>query len=68
MTSEDCYRVEWRPGTDELLGVCHCGATTITQDPIEMWQWLLAHPDGHLDAPGHDDRNSRLVQTIGAVS
>jgi hypothetical protein len=41
------YRVIWVPGTDELLGQCHCGAERITGDPIEMWAWLLAHPDGH---------------------
>ena len=41
------YRVEWRPGTDELLGYCHCGATHSALDPIELWQWLLSHPVGH---------------------
>ncbi|WP_330249514.1 hypothetical protein OG874_24700 [Nocardia sp. NBC_00565] len=41
------YRVEWYPGTDQLLGVCHCGATHVADDPIEVWQWLLAHPAGH---------------------
>jgi hypothetical protein len=41
------FRVLWRPGTDELVGQCHCGAEHIAQDPIEMWEWLLAHPDGH---------------------
>ncbi|WP_019925681.1 hypothetical protein [Nocardia sp. BMG111209] len=50
------YRIEWFPGTDRLLGVCHCGATIIAEDPIETWQWLLGHPDGHrppvLDPPG----------------
>jgi hypothetical protein len=41
------YRVEWYPGTDNLLGICHCGATHIAADPIELWDWLLAHPAGH---------------------
>ena len=45
--SECVYRVLWRPGTDELIGQCHCGAEHITEDPIEMWEWLLAHPEGH---------------------
>ncbi len=41
------YRIEWRPGTDELLGICHCGADHVSADPIELWEWLLAHPAGH---------------------
>jgi len=36
-----------RVSTDELLGVCHCGAEQLADDPIELWTWLLAHPDGH---------------------
>jgi hypothetical protein len=27
--------------------VCHCGAEHVADDPIEVWSWLLAHPDGH---------------------
>jgi hypothetical protein len=41
------YRVEWYPGSDELLGQCHCGASRVGDDPIEIWQWLLGHPVGH---------------------
>ncbi|MEV6336484.1 hypothetical protein AB0M12_17390 [Nocardia vinacea] len=49
MTAAACHRVQWFPGSDQLLGRCHCGATRIADDPIEIWQWLLAHPDGHHD-------------------
>lgn len=43
------FRVEWVPGTDQLLGRCHCGAVRTVQDPVEVWEWLLAHPTGHGD-------------------
>jgi hypothetical protein len=45
------YRIAWRPGTDQLVGHCHCGAEHIGEDPIEMWTWLLGHPDGHEPLP-----------------
>jgi hypothetical protein len=38
------FRIEWRPGTDRLLGTCHCGASREQEDPVLMWDWLLAHP------------------------
>ncbi|WP_225848647.1 hypothetical protein [Streptomyces sp. HPF1205] len=38
-------RVRWLPGTDVLLGTCHCGAEHECQDPVEMWDWMHAHPD-----------------------
>lgn len=41
------YRVHWVLDTDVLLGVCHCGAEHETVDPVELWEWLLAHPAGH---------------------
>jgi hypothetical protein len=40
-------RIHWVPGTDRLLAVCHCSAQREFDDPIELWDWLLAHPDGH---------------------
>lgn len=52
------YRVEWYPGSDRLLGTCHCSATLLAEDPIEIWQWLLAHPDGHLRADAHYDTDA----------
>jgi hypothetical protein len=36
-------RVTWVPGSDELRGECHCGAEHITQDPVDVWDWLLGH-------------------------
>jgi hypothetical protein len=48
LTGDRVYRVHWRPGTDRLDGVCHCGAERESEDPIALWEWLLAHPDGHL--------------------
>ncbi|WP_067134944.1 hypothetical protein [Microtetraspora malaysiensis] len=41
------YRVDWTPGTDVLDGTCHCGARHFSEDPVELWEWLLAHPEGH---------------------
>ncbi len=53
MSARQVYRVDWYPGSDELIGRCHCGASQIAQDPIELWEWLLAHPLGH--AGGTED-------------
>ncbi|MFD4763565.1 hypothetical protein ACFWOJ_33380 [Streptomyces sp. NPDC058439] len=43
--SDTVYRVDWLPGTDVLNGRCHCGAGHESQDPVAMWEWMLAHPD-----------------------
>jgi hypothetical protein len=43
----EIYRVDWLPGTDVLRGTCHCGAEHTAQDPVAMWEWMLAHPEGH---------------------
>jgi hypothetical protein len=40
-------RVVWIPGSDQLRGVCHCGAERVADGPAEVWDWLLAHPVGH---------------------
>jgi hypothetical protein len=40
-------RVDWVPGSDRLRGTCHCGAAHVADGPVEMWEWLLAHPVGH---------------------
>ena len=44
----EIYRVDRLPGTDVLHGTCHCGAERSGQDPVEMWEWMLSHPVGHL--------------------
>jgi hypothetical protein len=38
-------RITWLPGTDLLVGTCHCGAVAEADDPVRMWAWLLAHPE-----------------------
>ncbi|MFI6274391.1 hypothetical protein [Streptomyces sp. NPDC050988] len=43
----EIYRIDWLPGTDVLHGTCHCGAEHSAEDPIEMWEWMLGHPEGH---------------------
>lgn len=44
------FRVEWLPGSDQLLGTCFCSAQRVGSEPNEVWDWLLAHPDDHLAA------------------
>jgi hypothetical protein len=39
------FQVVWEPGSDLLVGVCHCGAEARAADPVEIWRWLLSHPD-----------------------
>jgi hypothetical protein len=39
------YRIHWTPGSDLLVGRCHCGAECRGEDPVTIWAWLLAHPD-----------------------
>ncbi len=41
------YRIHWKPGSDILMGVCHCGAEHEANDPIDLWDWLLDHPNDH---------------------
>ncbi|MCX3059445.1 hypothetical protein [Streptomyces beihaiensis] len=46
-SASEVHRIHWLPGTDHLLAVCHCGAEAEFDDPVALWEWLLAHPDGH---------------------
>ena len=48
LPGDTVYRVHWVLGTDLLLGVCHCGAEHTADDPVELWEWLLGHPEGHV--------------------
>jgi hypothetical protein len=50
LAGDTVNRITWRPGTDRLLGTCHCGAMGEAEDPVAMWEWLLAHPD-HPERP-----------------
>jgi hypothetical protein len=43
------YRIVWVPGSDRLRGYCWCGSPCEAEDPVELWQWLLDHPDQHDD-------------------
>ncbi len=45
------FRVEWVPGTDQLLGRCFCSAELLGTEPGLLWDWLLGHPAGHDPAP-----------------
>ncbi|MDN5914983.1 MAG: hypothetical protein L0I76_07730 [Pseudonocardia sp.] len=47
LTGPGVLRVVWLPGSDRLLGTCHCGAETVADDPVDVWNWLLGHPRGH---------------------
>jgi hypothetical protein len=49
------YRVVWQLHTDVLVGYCWCGTSHEATDPIELWDWLLAHP------ATHDDGGSEVV-------
>jgi hypothetical protein len=61
------YRVVWQLHTDVLVGYCWCGTSHEATDPIELWEWLLAHPDTHDDGgPGRtapDSPDRELVTT-----
>lgn len=62
------YRIHWRLGTDLLVGVCHCGAERDFEDPIVLWDWLLAHPHGHDqrgDGPSHTEPLPAERQPVG---
>ncbi|MEV6690501.1 hypothetical protein AB0M35_03350 [Micromonospora sp. NPDC051196] len=62
LTGDRVYRIHWMPGTDILRGVCHCGAERIAEEPVELWEWLLAHPQGHqAPAPPAPDVPTRLA-------
>ncbi|WP_055488373.1 hypothetical protein [Streptomyces sp. WMMB 322] len=38
-------RIRWIPGTDLLLARCFCGREREFDDPVHLWDWLLAHPE-----------------------
>ncbi|WP_327397357.1 hypothetical protein [Streptomyces phaeochromogenes] len=65
----EIYRIDWLPGTDVLHGTCHCGAEHSAEDPIEMWEWMLGHPEGHTprdpnDPNGPNDSRDRHVPHV----
>ncbi len=54
LPGDSVYRVHWVLGTDQLLGVCHCGAQRRSEDPVQLWEWLLGHPSGHAGSGAGD--------------
>lgn len=50
-------RVAWLPGSDRLVGECSCGASAEAGDPINLQDWLLAHPD-HPAAVAEPDQDA----------
>jgi hypothetical protein len=56
LAGDTVNRITWRPGTDRLLGTCHCGAMDEAEDPVAMWEWLLAHPK-HPEHPEHPEHS-----------
>jgi hypothetical protein len=50
LSGDRVYRIHWVLGTDRLRAVCHCGAERVFEEPVELWEWLLAHPEGHTTA------------------
>ncbi|WP_181764822.1 hypothetical protein [Streptomyces albidus (ex Kaewkla and Franco 2022)] len=52
LPGEGVQRIHWIPGTDRLLAVCFCRTEREFEDPVELWDWLLAHPGTDSDA--HD--------------
>ncbi|MCU1626026.1 MAG: hypothetical protein JWP64_975 [Pseudonocardia sp.] len=51
LNGDRVYRIHWVLGTDRLRAVCHCSAEREFEDPVELWEWLLGHPAGHVPAP-----------------
>ncbi|MFJ2441520.1 MULTISPECIES: hypothetical protein [unclassified Streptomyces] len=47
LAGDTIYRIVWIPGTDRLRGWCWCGMDRESEDPVELWEWLLAHPEEH---------------------
>lgn len=47
LSGDRVYRIHWVLGTDRLRAVCHCSAEREFEDPVELWEWLHAHPSGH---------------------
>ena len=45
------FRVVWLPGSDLLRGYCWCGTWRDSEDPVELWEWLVEHPSTHAGGP-----------------
>nr|WP_308213825.1 hypothetical protein [Rhodococcus sp. FXJ9.536] len=47
LRGDNVMRILWLPDSDLLEGECHCGARRVEEAPAPLWEWLLAHPEGH---------------------
>ena len=47
LRGQKVVRIHWVLGTDLLRAVCHCEAEALFDDPVVLWDWVLAHPEGH---------------------
>jgi len=59
-------RIHWTLGTDLLRAVCHCGVERDFDEPIALWEWLLAHPVGH--RPAFDSSPPRVPAGVPAFA
>jgi len=64
------FRVVWLPGSDRLRGHCWCGTPHDSEDPVELWEWLLAHPGTHgghkgIDTPEPTPGELQLAGSLG---
>jgi hypothetical protein len=66
LRGDTVYRIHWKLGTDLQVGVCHCGAEHESEDPVELWEWLLAHPDGHRQPASQVPPPARRPAGVGA--
>ncbi|MGW4464114.1 hypothetical protein [Micromonospora sp. NBC_01796] len=63
LTGTGIYRIVWLPGSDRLRGYCWCGTSQEAEDPVELWDWLLGHPEQHGNGPDPD----RPVPPVGRL-
>jgi len=64
LQGDTVYRVYWLPGSDHLRGICHCGAETDADDPLQVWEWLLGHPVGHDVAQPAEERPAPVLAAV----
>ncbi|MFJ8669765.1 hypothetical protein [Streptomyces sp. NPDC093600] len=61
-SGENVHRIHWLLGTDRLPAVCHCGARREFEDPVELWDWLLGHPEDHRPGPAPESAPASTPQ------
>jgi hypothetical protein len=68
LSGENVYRIHWVLGTDRLSSVCHCGAQREFEDPVDLWDWLLGHPEDHHPGPAPKSARMRLPSRHAAFA